>query len=348
MGSILLAVVLLAGNAFFVGAEFALISARRSQIEPRAASGGRMARVTLQAMERVSLMMAAAQLGITACSLGLGAVAEPVVARWLEVPFTALGLPDWLLHPVAFVLALAVVTYFHMVFGEMVPKNLALAAPERAALLLGPPLYGLVRVVKPAVAALNAVANGLVRLMRVSPREEVAASYGREDMAALIDESHAHGMLPSAEHDLLERALQFPQHAVEAVLLPREELVTIPADAGPHDVQVTATRTGFSRFPVTDDTGQLAGYVHLRDALTAARTTPPPGQPPLAGALRTLPTVSDQTPLHEALHTMRRQGTHLARVTGSHGTALGVVALEDVLEQLVGEIRDTAHRRRSA
>ncbi|MHA6803686.1 hemolysin family protein [Salinifilum ghardaiensis] len=345
MGSILLAVVLLGGNAFFVGAEFALISARRSQIEPRLASGGRMARVTLHAMERVSLMMAAAQLGITACSLGLGAVAEPVVAHWLEAPFTAAGLPDWLLHPTAFVLALAVVTYFHMVFGEMVPKNLALAAPERAALLLGPPLYGLVRVVKPAVVVLNALANGLVRLLRVTPREEVSASYSRDDMAALIDESHQHGMLPSAEHELLERALQFPQHTVGSVLLPLRELVTLPAAASPQTVQATATRTGFSRFPITDASGELTGYVHLRDVLSAARTTPQPGEPPLAGALRALPTVPAHTPLHEALHTMRRQGTHLARVTDTHGTVLGVVALEDVLEELVGEIRDTAHRR---
>jgi CBS domain containing-hemolysin-like protein len=138
------AAVLLAGNAFFVGAEFALVSARRTKIEPRAATGSRTARTTLRAMENVSLMMAGAQLGITACSLGLGAIGEPAVAHLLERPFATAGVPDAVLHTVAFTLALAIVVFLHMVLGEMVPKNIALAGPERSTLALGPPLLAVI------------------------------------------------------------------------------------------------------------------------------------------------------------------------------------------------------------
>ena len=140
--AVVLAVLLLAGNAFFVGAEFALVSARRSAIEPLAEAGDSRARTTLRAMEQVSLMMAGSQLGITVCSLGLGAVAEPAVAHRLERVFELLGLPQWLLHPLAFAIALAVVVALHMVLGEMVPKNLAIAGPERSALLFRPPARG--------------------------------------------------------------------------------------------------------------------------------------------------------------------------------------------------------------
>src|SRR5687768_2882790 len=138
--ALVLGVLLLIGNAFFVGAEFALIAARRSQIEPRAEEGSRMARTTLRAMEHVSLVMAGAQLGITVCSLGLGAVAEPAVAHLLEPILEAIRVPDQLLHPIAFAIALSIVVYAHVVLGEMVPKNLAIAGPERAALVLGPPM----------------------------------------------------------------------------------------------------------------------------------------------------------------------------------------------------------------
>ena len=158
--ALVIAVLLLAFNAFFVGAEFALVSARRSQIEPLAQQGSRMARTTLTAMENVSLMMAGAQLGITICSVGLGAVGEPAVAHLIEPLFERAGVSEAFLHPVAFVVALAVVVFLHVVLGEMVPKNIAIAGPDRAALVLGPPMLGVVTLLRPLIVSLNAIANG--------------------------------------------------------------------------------------------------------------------------------------------------------------------------------------------
>ncbi len=179
--ALLVAVLLLAGNAFFVGAEIALVSVRRAQVEPHAEAGSPRARTTLRAMSKVSLMMAGAQLGITVCSLGLGATAEPALAHLIEPLFASLGVPEAWVHPVAFTLALSVVVVIHMVLGEMVPKNIALAVPDRTALALGPPLYAVVTLLRPVIWTLNQGANLVLRLLGVQPRDEVAAGADRSE-----------------------------------------------------------------------------------------------------------------------------------------------------------------------
>ncbi|GAA1931899.1 hemolysin family protein [Nocardioides marmoribigeumensis] len=337
--ALLLAVVLLALNAFFVGAEFALISARRTRIEPLVA-GSRAARTTLRAMERVSLVMAGAQLGITACSLGLGAVGEPAVAHLLEPVFARLGLPEAVLHPVAFVLALAVVVALHVVLGEMVPKNIALAGPERAALLLGPPMMLVVTLLRPVVVVLNATANGILRLLRVEPRDEIASSYTRTEVSAMLDESRHEGALGDDEYDRLAGALGFTERTVETVLLPLDDLVTLPQDAPLADIETACAETGFSRFPVRAPDGALVGYVHVKDVL---ETDPGEDDRLEDKRIRSFATIRPSQRLHEAFSTLRRRGAHLGRVVDDEGELLGLVALEDVLEELVGEIRDSVH-----
>ncbi len=245
--------VLLGVNALFVGAEFALISARRSVIEPRAEEGGWAARVTLRAMERVSLMMAGAQLGITLCTLGLGALAEPAIAHGLEVPFESAGLPEALVHPVAVAIALFIVGGLHVVLGEMVPKNIALAGPDRSALVLAPPLTVLVKVLYPAIALLNLAANGFLRLIGVSPRNEVASAFTRDEVAGLVEESRREGFLDSHESHLLAGALEFEEHDARSVLLPMETIVTVPITVTPAEVEKPPPRPASpaSRSPAT-------------------------------------------------------------------------------------------------
>ncbi len=336
-GGVLIGVLLLAGNAFFVGAEFALISARRTQIEPRAEQGSRAARTTLRAMENVSVHMACAQLGITACSLGLGAVGEPAVAHLLEVPFAAVGLPEPLVYPVSFAIALAVVVFLHMVLGEMVPKNIAIAGPERAALVLGPPLAAIVVVLKPIVHALNAVSNAVLRLMKVTPRDEVATTFTSGEVAGLIAESRQEGLLDDDEEDLLTGALEFADLTVADVVLPRDGLVVLGQGDTSEQVQAATARSGFSRFPVVDGDGEPVGYLHVKDALHRRGDTSTAGE-----LARPLPTLAVDDPLRDALGVMRDAGAHLAAVRDAGGRLSGVVALEDVLERLVGHITDGA------
>jgi CBS domain containing-hemolysin-like protein len=339
--AIALSVFLLAANAFFVGAEFAIISARRSVIEPRAQEGGWAARITLGAMQRVSLMLAAAQLGITICSLGLGYLGKPAIKDVIDGPFEALGLPEAVLDPLAFVIALSIVSYLHVVLGEMVPKNFALARPERAALVLGPPLVLVVRILNPAIVFLNWIANRILRLCGVEPKDEVTSAFTRDEVAGFVEESRREGLLDPHEGRLLVGALKFEERDVRAVLLPTERLVTVPVDITPTELEAVAARSGFSRFPVRAGDGGLVGYLHIKDVLEFEDVHR--NRPIARSWIRPLPEVAASDKLRTALATMQRSGAHLASVTDGD-RHLGVVALEDVLEELVGEVRDEATR----
>ncbi|MDO8213802.1 hemolysin family protein [Conexibacter sp. CPCC 206217] len=340
--AIALTVLLLALNAFFVGAEFALISARRSSIEPRADEGGRMAKVALYGMEHVSLMLAGAQLGITICTLGLGVLGEPAIAHLLEDPFHSIGIPESLIHPIAFVIALSLIGFLHVVLGEMVPKNIALAGPDRAVLVLAPPMVLIVRLLHPAIALLNWLANVTLRAGGIRARDEVTSAFTRDEVAGLVEESRREGLLDPSEGHVLVEALKFAERDARSVLLPNDTLVTVPNTITPAELEDVAASTGFSRFPVTDSDGDYIGYLHLKDALELRQRhrTRPIAQ----RWIRPLPAVAVTDRLRHVLATMQRSGAHLAQVLGPDGRRLGVAALEDVLEELVGEIRDESTR----
>jgi CBS domain containing-hemolysin-like protein len=337
-----LAVLLLLGNAFFVGAEFALVSARRTQIEPRAEAGSAMAGITLRAMENMSLVIGVNQLGITVCSLVLGAVGEPAVAHLVEPGLHALHVPDAFLHPVAFVLALSVVVYLHVVLGEMIPKNIALAGPDRAALVLGPPIWAIVTVLRPVIVVINACAAAILRLVGVRIMDEVSSTYTREEVAALVEESRGEGLIEPEEYDRLAGALGFTEKSVSTVLMPTDSLTTVRRGSTAADVEALCAATGYSRFPVVDDRdGGLLGYLHIKDVLETEealrhRVVEDKWVRPFAP-------VGPDDLLHDALETLQRRGAHMAAVVDSDGTTLGVATLEDVIEELVGEIRDAAH-----
>jgi CBS domain containing-hemolysin-like protein len=334
--SLLVLVALLLGNAFFVAAEFALVSARADQIEPRAAAGSVRAQKTLTAMRNVSQMMAGAQLGITLCSLGLGAVGEPAVAHLIEAPLAAVGAPGALLHPVSLVIALSVVTVLHMVLGEMVPKNITIAGPDRAAMVLGPPLAVLVRLLRPFIWFFNVVANGFVRLFGVTPTDEISASFDQDEIQSMITQSRREGLLGSEVSELATGALTFEQHDVGSVLLSPDSLVTVPRDSTPRQLEGVVAEHGFSRYPMRRDDGSFAGYVHVKDVLGTGptyRDKPVPDQ-----AVKDFVHLTPAAPLPEVLQEMRRSGSHLGLVRDGD-RVLGLVALEDVLEQLIGDVR---------
>ncbi|MFE6337838.1 hemolysin family protein [Streptomyces sp. NPDC057806] len=319
-------------NAFFVGAEFALISVRRSQIEPKAQAGDKRARATLWGVGHLSAMMATAQLGITVSSLVLGAVAEPAIAHLLEAPFHAIGVPDGLTHPIAFVIALTLATYLHMLFGEMVPKNIALAAPVPTALFLGPPLVALTRALRPVIFGINAFANALLRLLNVEPKDEVEAVFTDDELARLVADSSQAGLLDPADGERLRDALELGTRPVGEVLVPLANMSTVDHRVTPAQLERAATSAGYSRMPVVGPGGTIMGYLHIKDAIGVAERHKPFPQ----AALHRVTRVQIDTPLDDALTAMRVNGTHLAAVTGDKGTVIGFVTMEDVLSELVG------------
>ncbi|MDN4478305.1 hemolysin family protein [Demequina lignilytica] len=331
---------LLLANAFFVGAEFAIISARRSSIEPRAEEGSRAARTVLWAMEHVSLMLATAQLGITVCSVTLGAVAEPALAHALEPMLHSWGLPEGTAHGVAVAIALLVIVGLHVVVGEMVPKNSAVSSPDRAALVFGPPLVAIARVVKPVIGALNWVANHVVRLFGLEPKDEVTSAFTADEVHSIVERSSAEGTI-SDPTGLLTGALEFSDRSVAEVMVPVDRVRALELGVTVDGLERAATDTGFSRFPVTE-AGRFIGYLHIKDTLFAR-----PGEredPIQAWRVRDLPAIDAEAEIELALALMRRSGAHVTAVERD-GSTLGMVFLEDILEELVGEVRDSLARR---
>ncbi|PWJ24453.1 CBS domain containing-hemolysin-like protein [Branchiibius hedensis] len=333
-----LSLLFLAGNAFFVGAEFAVMAARRSQIEPLAAAGSARAKMALEAFENVASMLACAQLGITVCSVLLGAVAEDAIHHWLEAPLHSLGLGDAWASGIALLLALLLVMYLHVVVGEMIPKNLAIAGPDRAALLLAPPLLWITKVLRPVIALVEWIAKFFVRRLGVEPKDEIASTFSAEEVGTIVEESTREGLLQSAEHERFVDALEFSDHVASDVAVPLSQLITVPLGASPADVERLVAEHGFSRYPVVGPDGSLVGYLHLKDVLYA--TDEAYGEPVPPKRIRNMATVGPSAEVEDVLLTMQRTGLHLARVVSSTGETTGVVFLEDVLEELVGEVAD--------
>ncbi|MCD0445440.1 hemolysin family protein [Glycomyces sp. A-F 0318] len=335
-------VVLLVANAFFVGAEFAVISARRSQIEPRAAAGSRAAKTTLWAMEHATLMLATSQLGITVCSLVILNVSEPAIHHLLEYPLGWTGLTPGAVSGIAFVVALLLVTFLHVVFGEMVPKNTAFSVPDRAALILAPPLVFVSRVVRPLIWSLNAVANGVLRLFRVEPKDEAQSAYTIDEVATIVEESTREGTLVD-DSGTLTAAFEFTEKTVADVEVPIGQLVLLPQSTTPREVQEAVSQSGFSRYVIDDAEGTPRSYLHLKDVLdlTDADSL---DRPIPADRLRDLPVVAGAAELEDGLARIRAEGAHVARVTGADGSTTGVLFLEDIVEELIGEVQDAASR----
>jgi CBS domain containing-hemolysin-like protein len=328
-------------NAFFVGAEFALIAAKRAQVEPRAEAGSRPAKITLKAMENVSLMLATAQLGITICSLLILLIVEPSIHHLLESPLAATGLSKELASGVSFGIALALVTFMHVVFGEMVPKNISFSIPERAALVLVPLLYGLAVLFKPVVVTLNAIANVTLKLFGVRLRDEANSVFTLDQVEDIVEHSTREGVLSDAS-GTLSNTFEFTEKKVRDIAVKLSDVVSFPDTVTPREIEVAVSRVGYSRYPLTDEDGELIGYLHLKDVLDLDLDEMDDAVP--TKRIRSLISVPDSMELEDALASMRRVGAHLARVFNRGGKVTGVLFLEDILEELVGEVQDATKR----
>lgn len=334
---ILWLMILLLGNAFFVAAEFAVMSARRSQIEPLADAGSRSAKTALWAMEHVSLMLACAQLGITVCSLLILNVAEPAIHHLLSGPLEAIGIPHDPAEVAAFVLALLIVTFLHVTLGEMVPKNISVSMADKAVLLLAAPLVLVSKAVNPVISTLNWLANRILRAMGIEPKDEVTSTFTLEEVQSIVQESTRHGLVDD-DTGLITGALEFSEYTAESIMVPLDQLVMLPTGTTPAEFERAVGRTGFSRFALADKDNQLTGYLHLKDVITIPEDLY--GSPIPENRVRTLANIAADDEIEDALAVMQRTGSHLARVLDSTGATRGVLFLEDVLEQLIGEIRD--------
>jgi CBS domain containing-hemolysin-like protein len=322
---------LLIASGFFVAAEFALVAAKRHRLEHAQAEGRRGARAALAGTHELSLMLAGSQLGITACTLGLGSISEPAIAHQIDPWLERAGLPLGLTHGISFVLALSLVVFLHMVVGEMAPKSWSISHPERSAMLLAPPFRAMVRLVRPLIWLLNKAANGLVRLCRVTPREELVSVHDREQLAHLVTESQRLGLISEADSALITRSLTEPLSPVGAIQVPAARIAQVPAEADATTILAAASASDHTRLLVRE--GQrVIGSVHARDAVVARSR----GRAVTARELaRPVPELTADDTVAHAVEQLRQRRASLAVVRGADGRLTGLISLDDLLVRLM-------------
>jgi CBS domain containing-hemolysin-like protein len=334
-----LGVALLVANGFFVAVEIGLLAARRTRIEQAAEAGDRRAARALKALRELSVTFSGAQLGITMCSLGLGAVAAPALEARLVGVLGGSPLPPGAVPAVAVGLALAIVVFLHMVVGEMAPKNLAVSRAEAVALRLARPFAVFVALLRPLILLLNGVANGLVRAVRVEPVDEHQLAHSPSELALALVEASEVGTIAGADARVMRAALELSDIEAEAAMTPRVDLAAIPDTATAAEVLDAARETGHTRFPVfRGDIDHVVGMVHLKDLLTgpdlALSTTS------VSELVRPIVAVPASRDLEHLLQEMLERRAHAVLVVDEFGGTAGLLTLEDVLEELVGEIAD--------
>ncbi len=287
-------------------------------------------------------MLATTQLGITVCSLMILGVSEPAIHHLIEGALSGTALREDVLSATAIVIAILIVTVLHVVIGEMVPKNVAFSVPDRAVLILAPALSGVAWLFKPIIVALNATANGLVRLTGTEPKDEAQSVFTLDEMATIVQQSQKEGKLDDLA-GAVSATIEFTTKKVKDITVPLTEIVSLPDGASPSDVEREVAQRGFSRYILLDAAGEPSGYVHLKDIL--GRDDDEVDEPIPAKRVRQLVSLYRGLDLEDALATLRRTGSHIARVFDSNGATVGLLFLEDIIEELIGEVQDATRRR---
>jgi putative hemolysin len=329
----LLAVLLIvAGNAFFVAAEYALVTARRTRLNELAESGSRRARIALRIMDSPVRFIGTVQLGITAFSIALGAVGEPIVEHWLDDPLLSSG--------VAFIVAFAFVTYLHVTLGELVPKAVSLSKNEETALWVALPVEGVYIVTFPIVWFLQASANAFTRLFGIQPAPAGVVAHTEEDIRLIVAQAEDTGVIKEAEEEMLYKVFDFADKEVADVMVSRPDVVALSIDLPPDECLAAVIESPYTRYPVyRESLDSIVGILHVRD-LFSALNEQGFANVRVGDIVRPAPFVPETKDLAAMLAEFRRGSQHMAIVVDEYGTTVGIVTLEDLLEEIVGEIED--------
>jgi CBS domain containing-hemolysin-like protein len=332
------------GTGFFVASEFSLVNLDRTDLEVRRDKGEKRLGMTIAALKRTSTHLSSAQLGITLTTLLTGFTIEPAISVLLAGPFTAWGMPAGLVTPIATVIGVTVATLLSMIIGELVPKNFALALPLKTAKLVMPFQVAFTAVFRPAVGALNGTANAILRAIGIEPREELSGARTAEELASLVRRSAREGTLERDTATLLARTLSFSDLTAQDVMTPRPRVDTVNRSDTAQDVVELARRTGFSRFPVIDDgVDDVVGIVHVKQAVAVPREKR--AEVPVSALQSEALRVPETMKLDLLLAELRgRGGYQMAVVVDEYGGTAGVASLEDLVEELVGEVSDEHDR----
>ncbi|HVX89191.1 MAG TPA: hemolysin family protein [Gemmatimonadales bacterium] len=337
-------VVLVLANAFFVAAEFALVGTRKSRLEELIQQGERKAILARRAVQSLDRYISATQLGITLASLGLGWIGEPALAHLIDGAFS--WLPDaiqpYATHGAAVVVAFSIITVLHIILGELVPKAMALLYPEHVSMWVTAPLMGFTWVMSIPISALNGTANALLNLLGINPPGEHERLHSPDEIRILVEQSEEGGSLGAQDARLLEGVFEFGEKTAQDVMTPRTRMVALEAESSVQRAAAVIAAAGRSRYPVYgDDLDDVTGVVHAKAILAALREDP---ARPLKEVMRPPLFVPGTRKIEDVLGDMKRQRTHLALVLDEYGGTAGLVTMEDLLEEIVGDIEDEYDR----
>ena len=326
-------------NGLFVAAEFALVGSRRSRIDALAVDGNRGARWLLRIFDRPTgkdSYIALAQLGITLASIGLGMYGEPAIAHWLYGPFESLGLSEGAAHTVGFLVALSFITYLHVVFGEMIPKALALSSPEGTSLRVNPVMRGFSVLFRPAVAFLNWIALSLMRLLRIPEPDKTLSLYSSEELAIVTDEAAAVGELPEVQREIIRNIFELEDLTASELMTSRSHIRAIGHDASRADIAARIQESPTSRYPVyVDDLDHVVGILHVKDFVRVGHSDDDAVD--LATVVRGVPTVAGSTAADVLLARFKSERIHAALVVDELGSTIGLVTLDDIISEVIDD-----------
>ncbi|UQZ75546.1 transporter associated domain protein [Niallia circulans] len=333
-----LLVLLLALTAFFVGAEFAVVKIRMTRVDQLIAEGNKKAIMAKKVASELDYYLSACQLGITVTALGLGALGKPAIEQLLYPIFNLLNASPSVASVASYAIAFALVTFLHVVVGEMAPKTLAIQFAEKLTLLLAPPLYWFGKVMKPFIWALNGSAQVVLRLMGIKPAKHEQA-YSEEELKIVMTQSYQGGEIDQTELEYMENVFSFDERVAKDIMVPRTELVTLNKDMSYEEIVKVLDEHNYTRYPVTEDGDKdhIIGVVNVKKMLTQMAWG---RNRQLDEFVRDLPVVLEVTRLQDALLKMQQERVHMLLVIDEYGGTSGILAMEDILEELVGEIRD--------
>lgn len=333
---VLLVLVLVFLNAFFVAAEFALVKIRQTRLSELSSEGGRRARVAESMAKSLDAYLSATQLGITMASLGLGWVGEPALSHLLRPPLHLMGLEsDTALHTASALVAFVVITFLHIVLGELAPKSLAIQRTEGTVLNIAYPLRWFSAVFRPIIWLFNTAALAVLRLFDIQPATEAQLAHSEEELRMIITASQAGGHIDEVEQTIMRRALTFGEHSVGDIMVPRTEMAALPAPVAIEEAMEEVAQSNHTRYPVyEDDMDDTIGYVHVKDLYRAPRDQP------VRTLLRPIGFISETASIEIALQRFQSTRTPLAIVVDEHGGTAGIVTIQDVIEELIGVVQD--------
>ncbi len=346
IGNLLLVLFLVFLNGFFVAAEFAMVKVRSTRLDTLLQEGNGQAKMARQLVDHLDAYLSACQLGITLASLGLGWVGEPAVASMISPVLTEFGLPTAAIHTISFGLAFSFITALHIIIGELAPKSLAIQKAESVTLLVAWPLRAFYRLMYPFIWALNSMANSLLRLGGISLANEQDAAHTEEEIRILMEESHRQGYIDRTELTFVDNIFDFAERNVRDVMVPRTDMVCLYLQDDFAVSLDTAVEEKLTRYPVCDpDKDHIVGFVHIKDMLQAVARQE---QPALRDMMRQVLSVPESMPLSDLLRLLQRKKLQLAIVVDEYGGTAGLVTVEDILEEIVGEIQDEFDEERPA